>query len=41
MSPASVPGRVWLLPALATVGFAVNFWAPTSARPSHAAHPRQ
>lgn len=28
VSPASVPGRVWLMPALATVGFAVNFWAP-------------
>lgn len=26
-SAASVPGRAWLMLALATVGFAVNFWA--------------
>ncbi|WP_235455305.1 MFS transporter [Streptomyces olivochromogenes] len=25
--PAAVPGRAWLMLALATVGFAVNFWA--------------
>ncbi|MFC7635080.1 NarK/NasA family nitrate transporter [Streptomyces thermogriseus] len=25
--PAPVPGRAWLMLALATVGFAVNFWA--------------
>ncbi len=26
-APASVPGRAWLMLSLATVGFAVNFWA--------------
>ncbi|WP_433454603.1 MFS transporter [Streptomyces sp. CA-142005] len=26
-TPAAVPGRAWLMLALATVGFAVNFWA--------------
>lgn len=26
-APASVPGRAWLMLALATAGFAVNFWA--------------
>src|SRR5690606_40048527 len=26
-APAPVPGRAWLMLALATLGFAVNFWA--------------
>lgn len=27
VSGAPVPGQAWLMPALATIGFAVNFWA--------------
>ncbi|CAL9355130.1 hypothetical protein SUDANB126_00560 [Streptomyces sp. enrichment culture] len=26
-SGAPVSGRAWLMPAMATIGFAVNFWA--------------